>query len=197
MCDAIDSASISNLKQRMDELTTRLVSSSCRFAGKTDDAEQPNLSVRIDSQTRSLVGVESPWEMRVVVKNHSKSSQNNVVLTVAIDDVAIASRKFDVPGEAETQAVFWFEFKEPSSHKVVAKIDVDEPVTGDNQAAWSVVSIGAIPVLVVDPTLNDQSRLAESEIPAGGLKPFSLSRDQKPTICLRSLLFCLSNVLLH
>lgn len=176
MCDAIDAASIATLRTRMEELATPPSLVFMPLAKASNGSEQNNLSVRIDPQTRSLVGVESPWEMRVVVKNHSKAAQNNVVLTVTIDNVSIASRKFDVPGETETQTVFRFEFPESASHKVEAKIDVDEAVTGDNRATWAVISIGSIPVLVVDPTLNDPNKLAESEFLQTALNPFAFSQ---------------------
>jgi Aerotolerance regulator N-terminal len=138
-----------------------------------------NFCVHIDQQTRSVVGVNQPWEVRVVVKNLGSKDAEVVKCVLVVDDVPMVSKNMGIPAQAESQAVFNLTFPESGSRRIVARIEIADDLITDNEAPWSVLSIGAVPVLIVDPTLGDGTERADSDFLQIALAPFTGSVNLK------------------
>ncbi len=64
---------------------------------------------------------------------------------------------------AESQMTIGMTFSESGYHRVEATIEVQDDLAIDNRAVWSVMALGQIPTLILDPTLHDRKRLPQSE----------------------------------
>ena len=132
-----------------------------------------NLDIQIDALTQSLVGVGQPWEIRLVVKNFGSETASNVKLILSVDGTPTSAKSLDVPSRAESQVTFGMIFPEAGSHRVEATLERNDSLMADNNATWSVLVMGTIPVLVVDSTLYDRKRTPESEFLQAALDPFA------------------------
>jgi Aerotolerance regulator N-terminal/von Willebrand factor type A domain len=179
MCDKVDPNQLAAFRQRCESSPVPV---SIYFAPVTPSStsRKPpvNLTVRVDSQTRSVVGVGQPWEVRLIIRNFGTELASGIRLILSVDGTAISSKSLEVPGNAETQLEFGFSFTQDGSHRVEAKLENEDAILADNVAAWSVLALNTIPVLIVDPSLHDRKRSPESEYLSAALAPFTDSADQ-------------------
>lgn len=179
MCDTIEPSQVVALRRRYEAIPNP----PSIFIAPIRHAQSPrkppgNLTVRVDKATRSVVGVGQPWEVRLVVRNFGSEVAGGFKLVLSIDDTAVSSKSLDIPGNAETQLAMAMSFTEAGSHRVEVKLEVDDAITIDNRASWSVLVLSAIPVLIVDPALNDRKQIPESEFLSAALAPFSDATEQ-------------------
>ncbi len=183
MCEKIDPSQLAAMRQRCEAIPNP---PSIYFARISQSDSQRkslrNLTVQIDTLTRSVVGVSQPWEVRLVVRNFGAEMAGGLKLVLSIDGTAISSKSLDVPGNAETQLALGMSFTEAGSHRVEAKLEIDDAIATDNLASWSILALNTIPVLVVDPTLKDRKQTPESEFLNAALAPFSDTAEQRSNL---------------
>ncbi|MDZ4849027.1 MAG: BatA domain-containing protein [Pirellulaceae bacterium] len=180
MCQSIETTHAESFRRRLDELPNPPSIFLLPIGNpNTTKSEPHNVTIRIDSQTRSVVGVGQPWEVRLIVTNFGKSTAQNIKLILSVDGTPTSSKTVEIPGQAETQIAFGMAFTEEGSHRVDATIEIVEGLTADNQATWSVIALQSIPVLIVDPTLKDRKKGPESDFLQAALVPFADSLDEQ------------------
>lgn len=183
MCQAITSDQITTLRHRFEAIPIApkivfLPISDSKPVKPTLD----NITIRVDQQTRSFVGIGQPWEIRLSVRNFGNEAIHNARLVLSVDGVATSSKTLDIASQAETQISFGMLFSEARSHRIKAMIETNESLTEDNEAHWSVHAIGTIPVLIVDSKLKDKKGMPESEFLQAALEPFSDSTSDPPNL---------------
>jgi len=150
---SLESQTLSALREKIDRLPIKpkivLLPVGNRQSASEAIVTPENVSIVIDRNTQTLVGVKQPWELRARVKNHSPVAVSNLAILIQVDGVSLTTRRIDLPGDAESQLVIAFEFSSTGPHVVTASIEHSEQVIGDNQASWSVLAVGSIPTLIV------------------------------------------------
>jgi hypothetical protein len=131
-----------------------------------------NIAVHFDVQTRSMIGIGQPFEIRLTVKNFSQQAVESTKLILSVDDVPMVSKSLSLPAQAETQTTFDLSFPAAGSHRIEARIDVDDALAEDNLATWAIYVVGEIPVLVVDPTTDGEFEQHDSDFLVAALTPF-------------------------
>ncbi len=174
LCENLDSNRIKTFRERLQQFDNppSLVFLQA-VPPKDRSAAIQNVAVHVDRQTTSVVGVNQPWEVRVVVKNFGVKEVDQLKLVVIVDDVPMVSRTLSIPGQAESQAIFNFTFPEIGSRRIIARLETVDDLATDNEACWSVLTVGAIPVLIVDPTLDSNQERADSDFLQIAMAPFS------------------------
>ncbi len=165
---AFDSPGLATLRAKIERLPIKpviaLMPIGNRAAGQQLSSEPKqyvapeNLSIAIDRNTQSLVGVKQAWELRARIKNHSPTAVVNVPILIQVDGRSLTTRRIDLPGDAESQLAVTLEFPSHGSHVVTASIEHDEAVSSDNRASWAVLAVGAIPTLLVSDDFSDDQQ---------------------------------------
>jgi Aerotolerance regulator N-terminal len=173
-CDSLDSNRIKTFRERLQQFDNPPSLVFLHTVPPKDRlAAINNVAVHVDRQTTSVIGVNQPWEVRVVVKNFGMKEVDQLKLVVIVDDVPMVSKTLSIPGQAESQAIFNFTFPEIGSRRIVARLETVDDLATDNEAYWSVLTVGAIPVLIVDPTLDSNQDRADSDFLQIAMAPFT------------------------
>ena len=164
---ALDPTSLATLRDKIQRLPIKPVIALMPIGNRTSGLQPAvapeNLSIAIDLNTQSLVGVKQPWELRARIKNHSPVAVSNVPILIQVDGTSLTTRRVDLPGDAESQLAVTLEFPNHGSHVVTASIEHAEAVSDDNQASWAVLAVGAIPTLLVSDDFSDQQKRSRSD----------------------------------
>jgi hypothetical protein len=174
LCQSLDTNRIKAFRERLDQSEKPPTIVFLQAVEPTNRAAPVNnFAVHLDPQTRSVAGVNQPWEVRAVVKNFSSKDAEAIKLVLVVDDVPMISKTLAIPAQAESQAVFNLTFPESGARRIVARIEVADDLTTDNETSWSVLTMGAIPLLIVDPTLDNSDDRASSDFLQIALAPFT------------------------
>ncbi len=183
MCAKVDAMQLAAFRQRCESSPVPVSIHFVPVTQASTSTKSPfNFAVRVDKQTRSVVGIGQPWEMRLIVRNFGAEFAKGIRLILSIDGTAISSKSIDVPENAETQLELGLLFTEAGSHRIEVKLESEDAISSDNVTAWSVLALNTIPVLIVDPTLQDRKRSPESEYLHAALAPFSDSTEQRSNL---------------
>jgi hypothetical protein len=135
-----------------------------------------NITVRIASDTPSVVAVGQPCYLRVMLRNFGGQASEELKLTLTIDGRPMTSRQVSLPAGAERQSVFSLTFPEAGSHRIEAQIEAEDVLGEDNIATFAILALREIPVLMVDDSIAS-AMPAVSDYLQTALAPF-LPKDQ-------------------
>jgi hypothetical protein len=176
-CSSITSEETDNFRQLLATLPNppRIVLWALpQFSDTTE--KLANITVRIASDTPSVVAVGQPCYLRVMLRNFGGQALEDLKLTLTIDGRPMTSRQVSLPASAEKQSVFSVTFPEAGSHRIEAQIEAEDVLREDNIATFAILALREIPVLIIDDSLAT-AMPAASDYLQTALAPF-LVKDQ-------------------
>lgn len=120
-----------------------------------------NLYVTIDATLSELTLLGEPVEIRATITNSGSQDQQQVPVTLVLDEKEIAAKKLDVPAKGEVQVAFVVAMDQAGTHQ--AKVRVTDPGTirADDVDVLRIEALQPLKVLLIEDDTNRP--LLESE----------------------------------
>jgi len=135
-----------------------------------------NITVEgLEFATKAL-GVGQQLAIRANLHNYGSSDYNNARIVLRVDGQEQAVTQMDLPGAANSQALFPISFDAPGSHVLQVNVVSEDSLATDNRAAAAVSVWESVPVLLVNGDPGNGPLQGETDYLSVALTPFTFGR---------------------